>query len=117
VFFRKQSVKDYKPDDFASTAQSKILKDLFESKANIVIAGSTGSGKTSFIKSLLNTYARAQEHIVILEDTEEITPKYSQWTQLLATGAEGKHLMDYCHYALRMTPDRIILGEIRSKEV
>lgn len=117
VFLRRQSSKDYHPKDFATPSQETILKELFLNKSNIVIAGSTGSGKTSFIKSLLHTYAKEQEHIVILEDTEEISPKHSQWTQMLATGQEGKQLMDYCHYALRMTPDRIVLGEIRSKEV
>ncbi|EQC50382.1 type II/IV secretion system protein [Bacteriovorax sp. BSW11_IV] len=117
VFLRRQSVESFTLKDFASESQVKILEELFYNKANIVIAGSTGSGKTSFIKSLLNNCAKDEEHVVILEDTEEINPRYTEWTQLLASNSEGKHLMDYCHYALRMTPDRIVLGEIRSKEV
>ena len=93
-----------------------FMKDLYKTKKNILICGSTGSGKTSFISSLISD-SKNEDHIIIIEDTKEISSPSNSTTRLLSRNQNGHSLSDYCNYALRMRPDRIILGEVRSKEV
>ncbi len=96
---------------------NKNLKDLVLNQENILIAGSTGSGKTSLTKALLKICPK-EEHIVILEDTHELHSTHFNHTHLLAVPNDSsKNLKSYCSYALRMSPNRVILGEIRSNEV
>ena len=96
---------------------ANFLKMIIKEKKNILIAGSTGSGKTTFLRSLL-LETDPKEHIIILEDTYEIFPTSPKQTSFLAAEKIGKKgLKEYCAYALRMSPDRVILGEMRSDEV
>ena len=78
---------------------------------NIVVAGSTGSGKTTLLRSILEMIP-PEQHLIIIEDTHELRLERDNTTSLL-----GRKLQDFCAYALRMAPDRIVLGEIRSKEI
>lgn len=118
VFIRKhnenfQDIKYFTNDNEIQD----LLKHITENKKNILIAGSTGSGKTTFLNALLN-YIPTKEHTIIIEDTHELKLKSKNCTSLLANNSEkGKSLSDYCAYAMRMSPDRIIIGELRSKEV
>ncbi|SPE27258.1 Type IV secretion system protein VirB11 [Burkholderiales bacterium] len=89
-------------------------------KRTIVVAGDTGSGKTSFIKSLLQEVPR-EERLITIEDAAEITlPEhpnkvhlyYSQGKQGVAD-VTATELLRAC---LRMKPDRIFLGELRGPE-
>ena len=93
-----------------------LLKDIINKKKNILIAGATGSGKTTFVNSLLNL-TKTDEHIIIIEDTEELIEPNNKTTKLLTDPKVPKKTMNnYLSYSKRMSPDRIILGEIRSKE-
>lgn len=91
-----------------------LLSSLMEKKKNILISGSTGSGKTTLAQALLKTCSN-KEHLVILEDTHEIFLENKTTTHLLSN--EKNSLIDYCSYALRISPDRLILGELRGEEV
>lgn len=94
-----------------------MVKDLVISKQNILISGSTGSGKTTFMRALLNEIPK-DEHIIVLEDTHEILPFSPHQTSFLAQqDLSKKSLKDYCAYALRMSPERLVVGEMRSTEV
>lgn len=93
-----------------------FLTDLISSKKNIMISGATASGKTSLLNSLIS-FCDENEHIVILEDTHELITKSKRTTYLLSEEESGKSLLDYCAYAMRLSPDRIILGELRSSEI
>lgn len=113
VFLRRISSTPFKLENFGEV---DILQKLIRSKSNVLIAGSTGSGKTSLLTSLIQEVP-IEEHIVILEDTHEITAIGPHVTNLLSGKESPKDLSSYLTYALRMTPDRIILGEMRSHEI
>jgi len=100
----------------ASDETISLIQKLIHKKKNILISGSTGSGKTSFLSTLL-THTNQNEHLVILEDTHEISSKNPFTSFLIANPSLNHTLSHYCAYALRMRPDRIVLGEIRSREV
>ncbi len=101
-----------------ASRHEKIINQLVQNKKNILISGATGSGKTSFLRSLLNHNGEFnQEHIITIEDTQELFLENSNTTSLIAKQSQGFTMEDYCSYSMRMRPDRLILGEIRSKEV
>ncbi|RUL66566.1 P-type DNA transfer ATPase VirB11 [Dyella dinghuensis] len=89
------------------------------SKKNIVVAGATGSGKTTFMKSLVH-HIPADERLVTIEDARELFIDQPNVVHLLySKGGQGvsnvtaKSCMEAC---LRMKPDRIILAELRGDE-
>ncbi len=93
------------------------IREMVSSKSNFLISGGTGSGKTTFMRSLLPLIDH-DEHLIVLEDTYEITNTHRGQTSLLSQKETmGKTLKDYCAYSLRMSPDRLIVGEMRSSEV
>jgi type IV secretion system protein VirB11 len=95
----------------------QLIKALIGEKKNILVSGSTGSGKTTFLRALLKE-TDPHEHVIILEDTHEILPtSHNQTSFLSQIDLNKKSLKDYCAYALRMSPDRMIVGEMRSNEV
>lgn len=114
VFLRKISNHTFDLEKF--TTDSSFIKSLIDDKKNIMIAGSTGSGKTSFLKSCLKEI-NSEEHVVVIEDTNEIIFNDKNFTNLIAGSGENKSMTDFCKYAMRMSPERIILGEIRAQEI
>lgn len=95
----------------------RISSELFKkiSNSNCLISGATGSGKTTLLKSLLKPISNDQ-HIVVIEDLNEIGLITSNTTQLCSADL-NLEMNQLLANALRMAPDRIILGEIRSIEV
>lgn len=98
----------------SSLEQLAFLMSLTEQKKNIIISGATGCGKTSFLTALLNE-EETNDHIVVIEDTHEIELQNKKTTYFLKN--KNNQLTDFCAYSLRISPDRIIMGEIRSNEV
>lgn len=95
-----------------------FLKPIVHAGYNIFISGGTGSGKTTFLNALSN-YIPIEERIITIEDSAELQIQgISNLVRLEARGAnlEGKNavtIRDLIISALRMRPDRIILGEVR----
>jgi len=88
--------------------------------ANILISGGTGSGKTTTL-NVLSSFVPATERVISIEDTAELNLPLRHWIRLEARppGIEGTGeitLDMLTKNALRMRPDRIIVGEVRSAE-
>ena len=85
------------------------------SKSNTIISGATGSGKTSLAKSILKRSSNFG-HDIVIEDLNEIGEVNKNTTQLCSSDI-GQDMKTLLSNSLRMSPDRIVLGEIRSKEI
>lgn len=96
-----------------------VIERAFRQRRNIVIAGHTGSGKTTFMKSLIDTVPDHERHIVI-EDTKEINLKRQANAVHIKLNESEKHRVitasDIVKDTLRMTPQRVTLTEIRGQE-
>ena len=98
------------------SAQTSIaLKDAVQSRANILIVGGTGSGKTTLANALLAEVAATGDRIVLLEDTRELQCAADD-TVALRTQPGTVELADLVRSTLRLRPDRIIVGEVRGPE-
>lgn len=98
----------------------EFLAACVRARANIVVSGGTGTGKTTML-NLLSEYIPAHERIVTIEDPAELQIKHEDWVSLETRppNIEGKGNVaqrDLVKNALRMRPDRIIVGECRSGE-
>ncbi|WP_309087440.1 CpaF family protein [Phenylobacterium sp.] len=103
-----------------SPEMATVLKIASRSRLNILISGGTGSGKTTLLNALSQMIA-ADERVVTIEDAAELQLQQPHVVRLETRPAnlEGKgeiHMRDLVKNALRMRPDRIILGEIRGGE-
>ncbi len=97
-----------------------VLKIAGASRMNIVISGGTGSGKTTMLNAL-SKLIDPGERVITIEDAAELRLQQPHWLPLETRPAnlEGQgaiHIRDLVINALRMRPDRIILGEIRGSE-
>jgi len=109
------SLEDYVDQGALSPALSAALRAAIERRDNIVIAGGTSSGKTTFTNALLAEPVFEQDRIVILEDTRELNCLAPNRVQL-RTHQGNTSLQDLVRSTLRLRPDRIIVGEVRGGE-
>jgi len=118
LFLRKIKSVNCSLNLFGATAATQnMIIDSVNKKSNILICGKTGSGKTTLLKALMETISD-QEHILVLEDTHELKLDRNNFSYLLSDQLnQKKTLSSYMTYAMRMRPDRILLGEMRSSEV
>lgn len=115
LFLRRLAQEKRSPSDYGMGYE--LIESLFQCHENILIAGSTGSGKTSFLTSLLHLHPE-HEHLLVLEDTYEIMLESARITRLLADEKNPqKSLRSYMSYAMRMSPKRLVIGELRGAEV
>lgn len=115
-FIRFPSSETFPLESFGEN-QKPIIENLIKERKNILIAGSTGSGKTSYLNSALNITTK-EEHLIFLEDTAELIAPHKHVTSLIANKfSKDNNLKTYMSHVLRMSPDRIVLGEMRSSEV
>jgi len=102
-------------------AMAELLSALVKVKSNILISGGTGTGKTTLL-NILSGYIPADERIVTIEDTAELQLQQDHVIRLETRqpNIEGKGevtMRALVKNSLRMRPDRIVLGEVRSAEV
>lgn len=97
-----------------------LLKDIVTSSKNILVSGTTGAGKTTFVSALLNSLP-ANTRVITCEEVFELKLNSSDWVALQTreTNLENKgevSLRRLIREALRMRPERLILGEVRQAE-
>jgi pilus assembly protein CpaF len=102
-------------------AGAETLRDIVESRLAFLICGGTGSGKTTVLSTLLGLVP-GSERLVIVEDSSELEPDHPHAVCLQARpanveGAGAVTLRDLVRQALRMRPDRVVVGEVRGAEV
>ncbi|MEV0287135.1 MULTISPECIES: TadA family conjugal transfer-associated ATPase [unclassified Kribbella] len=102
-------------------AGATILRDLVDARLAFLISGGTGTGKTTLLNSLLSL-VDPSERLVLVEDAGELRPNHPHVVRLEARppNVEGSgeiSLRDLVRQALRMRPDRLVVGEVRGPEV
>ncbi len=98
-----------------------VLRMMVRRRMAFLVIGGTGSGKTSLLSALLGCVP-ATERIVCVEDAGELQPDHPQFVRLVARppnveGAGEITVRELVREALRMRPDRIVVGEVRGAEV
>lgn len=98
-----------------------VLRDLMEARLAFLISGGTGTGKTTLLSSLL-TLVPPMERLLLVEDASELRPEHPHVVRLEARppnveGAGEITLRELVRQALRMRPDRLVVGEVRGAEV
>ena len=98
-----------------------LLRAIVVARQAFLVVGGTGSGKTTLLAALLGCVPH-HERVVCVEDAGELQPDHPQFVRLLARGpnVEGAGevtMRDLVRQALRMRPDRIVVGEVRGAEV
>ena len=100
-------------------APGEFLKHAVRNRANVLISGGTATGKTTFLNAMLREVPR-HERLILIEDTPELQVVQPNLVGLLAARSTLREAditaEDLLVAALRMRPDRIILGEIRGSE-
>jgi pilus assembly protein CpaF len=99
----------------------EVLRALVSARAAFLVTGGTGSGKTTLLSALL-ALVPPSERLVICEDAPELTPGHPHVVRLVGRpanveGAGEVTLRDLVRQALRMRPDRVVVGEVRGAEV
>lgn len=100
---------------------AEVLAGIVASRRSFLIAGSTGSGKTTLLGGLLAA-CPGYERIVMVEDVRELTPHHPhvvclQGREPNVEGMGRVTMVDLVRQALRMRPDRLVVGEVRGAEV
>jgi pilus assembly protein CpaF len=122
---RKFSLRPFSPDDLvASGSVSRPVMDLLaacvRARMNIVVSGGTGSGKTTLL-NVLSSFVRPSERLITIEDAAELRLSQPHVISLESRppNVEGRGevtIRALVRNALRMRPDRIIVGEVRGGE-
>jgi len=103
------------------TEGAALLRAVVESRVAFLVSGGTGSGKTTLLAALLSLVDPA-ERLVLVEDASELRPDHPHVVALEGRpanveGAGAIELRTLVRQALRMRPDRLVVGEVRGAEV
>lgn len=125
ITIRKFSEDPFKVEDLIrfgtlTSNMGELIKYCVEGRLNIVVSGGTGSGKTTTL-NVLSSFIPEDERIVTIEDAAELQLSQEHVVRLetRSVNVEGKGevtIRDLVKNSLRMRPDRIIVGEVRSGE-
>ncbi|WP_433951769.1 P-type conjugative transfer ATPase TrbB [Brevundimonas bullata] len=109
------TLADYVAAGIMAAGSAETLREAVLSRANILVAGGTSTGKTTLTNALLAEVAKTSDRVVLIEDTRELqclTPNLVA----LRTKDGVASLSDLVRSSLRLRPDRIPIGEVRGAE-
>ncbi|HET6608922.1 MAG TPA: P-type conjugative transfer ATPase TrbB [Rhodopila sp.] len=117
---RKPAVAIFTLDDYAASAimtdaQASLLRQAVDARKNILVAGGTGTGKTTLTNALLAEVAKGDDRVVLIEDTRELQCKTPNLVAMRTKDGVAS-LSDLVRSSLRLRPDRIPIGEVRGAE-
>lgn len=117
---RKPAVAVFTLDDYVAAGimtslQAEVLRLNVATRANILVAGGTSTGKTTLTNALLAEVAKTQDRVVIIEDTRELQCAAPNLVALRTKDGVAS-LSDLVRSSLRLRPDRIPIGEVRGSE-
>jgi type IV secretion system protein VirB11 len=100
----------------AGLSHGQILRRAIAERKNILIVGSTGSGKTTLVNACLDLIARTcpNDRVVSIEDTMELQCPVANYVDLRAVGSVS--MLDCLRACMRLKPKRIVVGEVRGAE-
>ncbi len=118
--FRKQpfTLQDYIPIGTITDKAAFFLHACVIARVNLIVSGGTGSGKTTFLNAL-SAVIPDEQRVITIEDVAELQLNQANWVRLESSYRPGKMPIttrDCLINALRMRPDRIIVGECRRDE-
>lgn len=109
------ALADYVAAGVMSGAQAEQLAGAVRERLNILVVGPTSSGKTTLVNALLAEVAHGGDRVVMIEDVRELRCAAPNLVAL-RTGEGTASLAELVRSALRLRPDRIIIGEVRGPE-
>ena len=109
------SLDDYVAANIMTTDQAVILRQAVASRANILVAGGTSTGKTTLTNALLAEVAKTADRVVIIEDTRELQCAAPNLVAMRTKDGVAT-LSELVRSSLRLRPDRIPIGEVRGSE-
>jgi type IV secretion system protein VirB11 len=111
---RKKTLEDYVAAGIMTEVQHLQIAKLIDDRKNIIISGSTLSGKTTLLRAMLTYAVRGGDRLVIIEDAPELTLEAADVVHLHTSA--GTTMSDLLHLTLRLSPSRITVGEVRGPE-
>jgi type IV secretion system protein TrbB len=111
------NLQHYVTDRIITEGQAEVFREATRRRYNILIAGNTGSGKTTFAGALINEMVASSDpsdRYITIEDTLEIQCRAQNLVQLRTS--ETADLTRLVRATMRLRPDRIIIGEVRGAE-
>ncbi|WP_432928723.1 TadA family conjugal transfer-associated ATPase [Microbispora sp. CA-135349] len=118
---RLPSRRAFTVEELASEDGAAVLRAIVAARLAFLVTGGTGTGKTTMLSAMLSLAGPA-ERLLLVEDSAELQPVHPHVVRLEARppnleGAGGVELRDLVRQALRMRPDRLVVGEVRGAEV
>lgn len=110
------TLSEYQESGSITASQKAYIREAVSSHKNILVAGSTSSGKTTFCNAVIDDISNQypEERLLILEDTDEIQCKSKNHNKYRSDPANGVSMQVLLHDMLRNNPDRITFGEVRA---
>lgn len=118
---RLPSRRAFTVEELATRDGAAVLRAIMAARLAFLITGGTGTGKTTMLSAMLSLAGPA-ERLLLVEDSAELQPVHPHVVRLESRppnleGAGGVGLRDLVRQALRMRPDRLVVGEVRGAEV
>ncbi|MBP2629463.1 MAG: P-type conjugative transfer ATPase TrbB [Firmicutes bacterium] len=108
------TLDNYVEQGVITERQKAVLVQAIRDKKNIIAAGATASGKTTFLNALLAEIAKLSDRVVMIEDTKELHCTAEDCVAIRTF--RSVNMIEALRATLRMSPNRIVVGEIRGEE-